>query len=55
VVTIFTLGFLGWWVVQIIGDLILAWTGILAIGHRHKLDGIESRKQAREDGGIIDR
>lgn len=47
-VTIFALAFLGWWLIQLIGDLILAWTSIVAIGHRHKLDGIESRRRDRE-------
>lgn len=55
VVTIFSLGFLGWWAIQLIGDLILAWTSILAIGHRYKLDGIESRRRAREDEWAGDR
>ena len=55
VVTIFTLGFLGWWAIQLIGDVILAWTSIVAIGHRHKLDGIESRRQEREDEWARDR
>lgn len=49
VVTIFALGFLGWWLIQLIADLILAWTSIVAIGHRHKLDGIEARRRDRED------
>ena len=55
VVTIFALSFLGWWSIQLIGDLILAWTSIVAIGHRHKLDGIESRRRDREHEQALDR
>lgn len=55
VVTIFALGFLGWWLIQLIGDVILAWTSIVAIGHRNKLDGIESRRREREDAWARER
>lgn len=48
VVTLVSLGFLGWWLIQLIGDGILFSTSVLAIGHRHKLDGIEARRRDRE-------
>lgn len=54
-VVLCSLGFLVWWLIQLVGDGILAYTSVLAIGHRHKLDGIEARRRDREDEWSRDR
>ena len=47
-VTLVSVGFLGWWIVQLIGDVLATLHTTLLIGHRLKLDGIEARRAERE-------
>ncbi len=47
-VTLISVGFLGWWIVQLIGDVLVTLHTTLLIGHRLKLDGIETRRAERE-------
>lgn len=47
-VTLVSVGFLGWWIVQLVGDVLATLHTTLLIGHRLKLDGIEARRAERE-------
>lgn len=48
-VTLLGLASLGWWGIQWIGDLVLAWSAVHSIGHRVKLDDMESRRRERDE------
>ena len=53
-VTLISIGFIGWWVIQLIGDVLVMIHTTLLIAHRVQLDGIEARRADRESEWLDD-